>query len=172
MKPLIILLCTLTLILNSCNSIKKQENKNVDIDKYYDIDNVLLWEDYSKEGKHIRAIWHTKEGKKYKFQLFPYEQQVKIFDNQKDYDSFLLQNHTDFGEYNFAGTYHVRLLVSKKGEIIDGRVIRKTQGCEPCDTLALQTIEIMKKKIRAVKYNKKANAVAPIRIPFGKVYGK
>ena len=158
MKPLIILLCTLTLILNSCNCIKSQENKNINIDKYYDIDNILLWEDYSKRGKHIKAVWHTKEGKKYEFQLFPYEQQVKIFDNQKDYD--------------FVGTYHVRLLVSKQGEIIDGRVIRKTQGCKHCDTLALQTIEIMKKKVKAVMYNKKTNAVAAIRIPFGKVYGK
>lgn len=171
MKQLITLLCTLTLILNSCSSIKSQENKNVDIDKYYDIDNVLLWEDYSKEGKHIKAIWHTKEGKKYKFQLFPYEQQVKIFDNQKDYDSFLLQNHRDI-DYDFAGTYQVRLLVSKQGEIIEGRVIRKTQGCQPCDTLALQTIEMMKEKVKAVMYNKKANATATVRIPFGKVYGK
>lgn len=172
MKPLIILLCTLTLMLNSCNSIKNHRNKEITISKFYDIDSILMIENHSKNGEWIKSIWHTKEGKKYKFQLFPYEQQVKIFENQKDYDSFLLQNHTDFGEYNFAGTYHVRLLVSKKGEIIDGRVIRKTQGCVPCDTLALQTIEIMKKKIRAVKYNKKANAVAPIRIPFGKVYGK
>lgn len=158
MKPLIILLCTLTLILNSCNSIKNHKNKEITISKFYDIDNLLMFENHSKNGEWIKSIWHTKEGKKYEFQLFPYEQQVKIFDNQKDYD--------------FVGTYHVRLLVSKQGEIIDGRVIRKTQGCKHCDTLALQTIEIMKKKVKAVMYNKKANAVAAIRIPFGKVYGK
>lgn len=171
MKLLTILLCTLTLILNSCNSIKKQENKNVDIDKYYDIDNVLLWEDYSKEGKHIRAIWHTKEGKKYKFQLFPpYERQVKIFENQHDYDDFFYKNHKNVSDYNFVGTYHVCLLVSKKGKILDGRIIRRTEGCIHCDTLTLQTIEIMQKKIKAVGYDKKANTTAIIKIPFGKVY--
>ena len=171
MKPLIILLCTLTLILNSCNSIKNHKNKEITISKFYDIDNLLMFENHSKNGEWIKSIWHTKEGKKYEFQLFPYEQQVKIFDNQKDYDSFLLKNHRDI-DYDFVGTYHVRLLVSKQGEIIDGRVIRKTQGCKHCDTLALQTIEIMKKKVKAVMYNKKTNAVAAIRIPFGKVYGK
>ncbi|RIY35346.1 hypothetical protein CKY20_10815 [Capnocytophaga canis] len=158
-------------MLNSCNSIKNHKNKEMTISKFYDVDSVLMFENRSKNGEWIKSMWYTKEGKKYKFQLFPYEQQVKIFENQKDYDSFLLKNHRDI-DYDFVGTYHVRLLVSKKGEIIDGRVIRKTQGCQPCDTLALQTIEIMKKKVKAVMYNKKANATTTIRIPFGKVYGK
>ncbi len=171
MKPVIILLCTLTLILNSCNSIKNHKNKEITISKFYDADSILMMENYSKKGEWIKSIWYTKEGERYEFQLFPYEQQVKFFNNQKDYDSFLQKNHRDVSEFNFVGTYHVRLLVSKQGGIIDGRIIRKTQGCEPCDTLALQTIEIMKKKIRAVKYNKKANTVVTIRIPFGKVYG-
>ncbi|MDO5085829.1 MAG: hypothetical protein Q4D47_05250 [Erysipelotrichaceae bacterium] len=171
MKQLITLLCTLTLMLNSCNSIKNHKNKEMTISKFYDVDSVLMFENHLKNGEWIKSMWYTKEGKKYKFQLFPYEQQVKIFDNQKDYDSFLLQNHRDI-DYDFAGAYHVGLLVSKKGEIIDGRVIRKTQGCEPCDTLVLQTIEMMKKKVKAVMYNKKANATATVRVPFGKVYGK
>ena len=41
----------------------------------------------------------------------------------------------------------VCFLISKKGRIIEDRIIRKTNGCKECDTLVLK----MLKKIRKIK---------------------
>ena len=41
----------------------------------------------------------------------------------------------------------VCFLISKKGKVIEDRIIRKTTGCEECDTFVLKTI----KKIRKIK---------------------
>ena len=99
--------------------------------------------------------------------MSPYEKQVKLFKTPKDYDDFLYENHIDT-QSDFIGVYYAYLLVSKKGKIVEGRIIHKTEGCKECDELALRTIDIMKKKIRLK--SRKTITIVDIAIPFGKLY--
>ena len=167
MKHVNILICTLILILNSCSNVKGQNSKDIKVSKIYDTDSVLLIENYAMGGEYIKSFWYTKTGNKYSFRLSPYEKQVKLFKTPKDYDDFLYENHIDT-QSDFIGVYYAYLLVSKKGKIVEGRIIHKTEGCKECDELALRTIDIMKKKIRLK--SRKTITIVDIAIPFGKLY--
>jgi len=63
----------------------------------------------------------------------------------------------------------VCFLISKKGKVIEDRIIRKTTGCEECDTLVLKTLKKIR-KMKAYSFDNKANTVSKITIPFGKVW--
>ena len=155
-----ILIYTLILTLNSCNSLKIKEKSIL-----CDTDGVTLANYDIKENKYY---WLTKDNKKYYFQQYPYSEETKLFISQKEYDSWLENNHSNTN-LSFKGNYIVWLLISKKGKIIEGRIVKKTEGCKECDSLAIKTIEKIK-EIRPSSYNKEINSTTRIIIPFGKVY--
>jgi len=63
----------------------------------------------------------------------------------------------------------VCFLISKKGKVIEDRIIRKTTGCKECDTLVLKTLKKIRKR-KAYSFDNKANTVAKITNPFGRVW--
>lgn len=58
----------------------------------------------------------------------------------------------------------------KKDKVIEDRIIRKTTGCEECDTLVLKTIKKIR-KMKAYSFDNKSNTVSKITILFGKSMG-
>ena len=63
----------------------------------------------------------------------------------------------------------VCFLISKKGKVIEDRIIRKTTGCKECDTLVLKTLKKIR-KMKVYSFDNKANTVSKITIPFGRVW--
>ena len=91
-----------------------------------------------------------------------------MFSSEQAYEDFLKYNHSDTS-LTFKGQYVVCFLISKKGKIIEDRIIRKTNGCEECDTLVLKTLKKIR-KMKAYSFDNKVNTVSKITIPFGKVW--
>ena len=52
---------------------------------------------------------------------------------------------------------------------MEDRIIRKTTGCEECDTLVLKTLKKIR-KMKSYSFDNKANTVSKITIPFGRVW--
>ena len=160
MRHTSILISILILILHSYD-IKAQNGK------LYDVEGLLLIEHIYENGVY-KPLWHTKRGKAYPFGNTLFDNTTRLFSSEQAYEDFLKHNHSDTS-LTFKGQYVVCFLISKKGKIIEDRIIRKTTGCKECDTLVLKTIKKIR-KIKAYSFDNKTNTVSKITIPFGKVW--
>ena len=160
MRHTSILISILILILYSYD-IKAQNGK------LYDVEGLLLIEHIYENGVY-KPLWHTKRGKAYPFGNTLFDNTTRLFSSEQAYEDFLKYNHSDTS-LTFKGQYVVCFLISKKGKIIEDRIIRKTNGCEECDTLVLKTLKKIR-KMKAYSFDNKANTVSKITIPFGRVW--
>ena len=136
--------------------------------KNYDIDSVLISEDFIKNKKYIKSLWHIRDGKKYEFQLFPTEK-IQLFKTSKEFEYFLYENNFQESQMTFQGYFFIRILVSKKGKILDSRVILSPKGCIECRERVMKMLKKMK-KITPNIYDKKVNSTTVIPIIYGKYY--